>query len=155
MSILGSSRHWYWPVMATLIAGYLLGGVLPVGIHYFGLLGGYIDDAFRPLLYSILIGALGANVSMSIHFAREQNDLLAGKSTVLPSCFEWFGYLLKLVWGGIAAAFFVIAVKVGFLAAVGGTPQALQLPAVVVISFCAGLRAYEILRKLGGIIATP
>ncbi len=152
MAIQISGTHWYWPVMLVLTIGYVLGGAMPAGIHYFGLLDEYIPDNFKPILYSFLFGLLGATVQMSIYFAKDVNGVMSGKQPTMPSCFEFFGYLLKMVWGGIAATFFILSVKLGFLAAVSAPGDGLRLPAIIVISFCAGLRAYQILQALAGII---
>lgn len=148
---------WYLPVAIVLTLGYAIGGIAPVAIHYFGWLECILPTSFIPVLLSFLLGFLGANVQLSILFSREINTLMSTKdksakeALILPSCFEFFGYLLKQIWGGLAAVFFVLSVKLGFLAAVA-TSGAINLPAIVVISFCAGLRAYSILVALAGLI---
>lgn len=154
MALPFQSRHWYWPVILVLITGYVVGGIIPVAVYFFGWLQVDLPVAFRSILFSFLIGLLGANVQLSIYFAREVNTVVVKPDAVLPSCFEFFGYLLKQVWGGIAAVFFVFSVQLGFIAAVAGANGTLRLPAVVVISFCAGLRAFQILKALAGIIST-
>ncbi len=154
MTIRLQSKHWFWPVAIVLVIGYAVGGLAPVGMHYLGWFGASVPATFKTILFSFLIGLLGANTQLSIHFARDVNAVMSGKEQTLPSCFEFFGYLLKQTWGGLAAVFFVFAVKLGFLAAVAGTDGDLRLPAVVVISFCAGLRAFQILKALAGIIST-
>ena len=154
MTIPMQSKHWFWPVAIVLVVGYVVGGIAPVGLHYFEWCGSCLPEPFKTVLFSFLIGLLGANTQLSIHFARDVNAVMSGKEATLPSCFEFFGYLLKQTWGGIAAVFFVFAVKLGFIAAVAGASGDLRLPAVVVISFCAGLRAFQILKGLSGIIST-
>jgi hypothetical protein len=147
------SKHWYWPVTLVLTIGYGIGGIVPVLMHYYGVPDErWLPEAFKPILCSFLLGLLGANVQLSIHFSRDINALSGANGGTLPSCFEFFGYVLKQVWGGIAAVFFVLAVKLGFLAAVTGTVSEIRLPAIVVISFCAGLRAFKILQALAGIV---
>lgn len=144
---------WYIPVAIVLVMGYLIGGVSPVAIYYFHWLEAIIPKSFIPILLSFLIGLLGSNVQLSIHLAKEMNVFFVEQKDkrTLPSCFEFFGYLLKQVWGGLAAVFFVLSVKLGFLAAVA-TVGEMQLSAIVIISFCSGLRAYQILKILAGII---
>jgi hypothetical protein len=146
------SKHWFWPVMLVLIVGYAIGGILPVVLHFYGFLHDQIPEGFRPVLFSFMIGLLGANVQLSIAFARDVNAVMGNGAASLPSCFDCFGYLLKQIWGGIAAVFFVLATKLGFLAAVASSDSTLRLPAIVVISFCAGLRAFQILKMLAGVV---
>lgn len=146
------SKHWFWPVVLVLIFGYAVGGLVPVALHFYGFLQGQLPKDFQPLLLSFTIGLLGANVQLSIAFARDVNTVMSTSTAPLPSCFEFFGYLLKQIWGGIAAVFFVLATKLGFIAAVATSDSTLRLPAVVVISFCAGLRAFQILKVLAGIV---
>ncbi len=145
------SKHWYWAVAVTLALGYVLGGIFPVALLFYGSFATTIPDAFRPVLLYFLVGVLGSNVQLSIYFSRDVNSVISGKNKVLPSCFEFFGYALKQLWGGIAAVFFVLAVKLGFITSVAGTEGDLRLPAAVFISFCAGLRGFKILEHLAGL----
>ncbi len=154
MNFSTESKHWYWLVMLVLLVGYAISGIGPVAIYYFGFLGNELPEAFLPILYSFLIGMLGATVQLSIHFSRDVNAVMSKAQSVLPTCFEFFGYVLKMLWGGIAAVFFVLSLKLGFFAAVSGSAEDLRMPAVVLISFCAGLRAYRILIALAGIVPT-
>ncbi|NJN70722.1 MAG: hypothetical protein HC801_10885 [Nitrospira sp.] len=151
MTLRLQSNHWYWLVALVLAVGYLVGGLAPVGLLYFDLLSEWIPAAFKPILLSFLVGLLGANTQLSIHFARDVNAVMSGSQATLPSCFEFLGYALKQLWGGLAAVFFVLAVKLGFVAAMSGSGANLRLPAIVLISFCAGLRAFTILKGLAGI----
>ena len=145
-------KAWYWAAATVLIAGYAVGGIAPVAVYYFGWLAGVLPPSFIPVLLSFLLGLLGANVQLSIFFAKDVNDVISGKQgAVPPSCFDFFGYFLKQVWGGLAAVFFVESVRLGFLAAVS-TSGEMTIPAIVVISFTAGLRAYQILKVLAGIV---
>ena len=146
------SKLWFAPVPLVLFVGYVLGGIGPIGIHYYSLLGQHIPEAFEPVLLSFLIGLLGANVQMSIFFAQDVNAVMTGTSGHPdPSCFDWVGYGLKLIWGGVAAVFFVQSFRIGSLAAVPiANPADLHLSAIFLISFCAGLRAKSVLGFLAG-----
>jgi RsiW-degrading membrane proteinase PrsW (M82 family) len=94
MAIPMQSKHWFWPVSLVLLVGYVIGGIAPVGVHYFGWFGSSWPEGFKTVLFSFLIGLLGANTQLSIHFSRDVNAVMSGKDNTLPSCFEFFGYML-------------------------------------------------------------
>ena len=147
-------HHRGWLALTTIVIfiGYLAGGLLPFLIIYNGYLSDYLPGNGKIYFCSFLIGLLGANVQNSIYFARECNDLVTNDNPVIPTPLDSIGHLLKQFWGGVAAVFFVIAVKAGFFASFSADSPDMRNEAVMVISFVAGLRAFSILEKLSGII---
>lgn len=147
------SRKHYLQVPFVLILGFVIGIFMPVVIYYHQWWSTIFIGGFKTYSIAFFMGLLGGTCQMSIGFAREINKLVAEPSKVLlPSYYEGFGYLLKQTWGGIAAVVFVLAIKQGYLAAFDKTTESIELEALVVISFVAGLNAYRILNQLSQIL---
>ena len=83
MNFSTESKHWYWLVILVLFVGYAVSGIGPVAIHYFGFLENELPEAFLPILFSFLIGMLGATVQLSIHFSRDVNAVMSKTQSVL------------------------------------------------------------------------
>ncbi|WP_027065555.1 hypothetical protein [Maribacter sp. Hel_I_7] len=147
------SRNHYLQVPFALSLGFFLGIFMPIVIYYHQWWSTIFIGGFKTFSITFFMGLLGGTCQMSIGFAREINTLVTKPSeVVLPSYYEGFGYLLKQVWGGIAAVIFVLAVKQGYLAAFEQSDKPIELEALVVISFVAGLNAYRILKQLSQIL---
>ncbi len=148
------SKNWYWLVIFTLLLGYALGAIVPTAIHFFGFLSREIPTGFRMVLMSFLLGLLGTTVQLSIHFASEYNSLVKGELKVEPTYFEFVGYLLKQLWGGITAVIFIAAIKLGFIVTVSHQGGDIRPAAIFVISFAVGLCSYKTLKSIPDIIKT-
>ncbi len=147
------SHNYYLQAPFVLLFGFFVGIFIPVVIQYHQWWSDIFIGSFKAYSISFFMGLLGGTCQMSIGFAREVNAMVSRPSEViLPSYYEGFGYLLKQLWGGVAAVIFILAVKQGYLAAFEQSDKAIELEALVVISFVSGLNAYRILRQLSGIL---
>lgn len=147
------SKEHYLAVPVVLLIGFFVGIFFPVVIYYHQWWSETFVGTLKDYSISFFFGVLGATCQMSIGFAREINALVTNPSKAhLPTYYEGFGYLLKQLWGGIAAVIFVLAVKQGFLAAFEKNQGPMELEAIIVISFVVGLRAFKILTRIAGII---
>lgn len=144
---------WYIPVTIVLIVCYLIGCIIPFAIYYHGFMSEILIGTSQSHAISFLIGLLGANVQNSILFSKEINLTAdSSKPQILPTYFEFFGYALKNIWGGIAAVIFILAVQSGFVAAFAHSIEVMRPSAIVVVSFVVGLRAFTILKKISGFL---
>lgn len=144
-------RIWYAAIILVLLLGYAIGAILPVGVYYHKWFQTFIPESLAIYCVSFFVGLLGVTVQTSIHFARDFNESILKDNHPLPAVFEAFGYVLKYLWGGVAAVIFILAIKAGFFAAFSSHSEQMRVEVVVVLSFVAGLRALGILKKLAGL----
>lgn len=151
MKSLYQGRGWYIAIILVLLSGYAVGIILPIGVYFHDWFKTFIPDQYKIYCVSFLIGLLGVTVQNSIYFAMDFNASILKHDHPLPTVFDSFGYILKYLWGGVAAVILILAIKTGFFAVFTESTKEMRPEAVVVLSFVAGLRALGILKKLAGL----
>lgn len=147
------SNNYFIPIPIILVLTYYLTIKTGLQIHYHNCFGELLIGRARFYGISFLVGALATNIQLSILFAQEVNDLATKHDDFTPPTFyEPIGYILKIIWGGISAVIFVLAIKQGFLASFDNINGDLNMESNIVVSFVVGLRAFAILKKISGII---
>ncbi|WP_436516338.1 hypothetical protein [Ekhidna sp. To15] len=145
-------NRYYALVAITLTLGFITFIMIPIGIHYHNWWSDWLLGKSRFYSIGFFVGALAATIQNSIHFAKEINSLASKPDDhIKPSAYDFFGHLLKMTWGGIAAVMFALAVKTGFLASFESTNSEMNIESLLVVSFVVGLNAFGMLRRLAGI----
>ncbi|MEO0554474.1 MAG: hypothetical protein AAF149_14810 [Bacteroidota bacterium] len=146
------SRSNYFPIPVILLSTYFICIYFSLLIKYHGEFEGFLKGESRNYAIGFLIGSLGSCVQLSIQFAKEINTLCQSpEKVVLPSYYEFIGYIFKLIWGGITAVVFVLALRQGLLASVENV-SGFDIKTTVVVSFVVGLKAFSILKRISGIL---
>lgn len=143
----------YIPVGIVILVTYYYCFDYALGIHYRNYLPEILLGKSRYYAISFMMGVLGANVQMSIHLARECNMMvLQPENHFEPVLFEFFGYIMKAIWGGLAALIFILALQYGFLAILESSADPMKIESMIVICFVVGLNALNILKRLSEIL---
>jgi hypothetical protein len=144
----GQSYWWYAPIVVILCIGYAAGGALAFGVTFLGWLPVIGTADGRMVLAIFGMGMLGATMYATQWWARDMEEA-THRPSVLPHCFDMFGYAMTIVGGGITGVVFFLALRLTSELVVSANELPPVRPATAyVVAFCGGLAQFKIQQKL-------
>lgn len=141
------NMYWYIPIAIVILLGFGVGGILAFGTEFLGLFTSVTDPQGRLALTLYGVGILGASSYLSAFFARDANATFKRQDGPWPNFLDPFGYVFVLLGGGITGLLFVLAVRLGFVAAYnGGNTAEMRLPALVILAYGGGFASSTVKR---------
>jgi hypothetical protein len=135
---------WYVPIVLVMLLGYGLGGGLVFGLYFLNWLPSLTEKIARLVLELFGMGMLGSTMYCTKYWAIDIDDVVTHPE-FLPHKFDWFGYAVTIIGGGITGTVLYMAFSSGTLMALSNpTNVGIRTVSSFFISFCGGLFHFKV-----------
>jgi hypothetical protein len=146
--------YWcYIPIVVSVLAGFIIGGMLTFGVAFLDYFTELKDQQARLVLMLFGMGMLGNSTYCAKAWAKDIEEVVYKEPKYLPHFFDFIGYITLIVGGGITGVILFLIVKTGINISIDSAVDAtVSTEAALVIAYIGGLYHFKVQDKLGDMI---
>lgn len=138
MDLVMKKHQSFWnfiPIIIVLCSGYIAGGYLTFGVRYLNFFPSLTNPMARLTLILFGMGILGASIYCLKFWSNDVCRVLYEDYIKLPHIFDFLGYTLTILGGGVTGVLLYLIARIGInLASNFNTVHEINFPAAILLS---------------------